>query len=109
MAKDYVEQRNGGYYLKGSRVSLDSIVYEFNEGASPESIQRSFPVLCLEQIYGAIAFYLSNQQEIEIYLAESEKLFEQQGREMNARARAARPDLFTRLGKARQERNAASK
>jgi hypothetical protein len=42
MAKDYVEQRDGGDWLKGSRVSLDSIVYEFNEGALPSQyIARS--------------------------------------------------------------------
>ena len=27
MAKEYIEQRNGGYYILGTRVSLDSVVY----------------------------------------------------------------------------------
>ena len=31
MHRDYIEQRNGGYYLAGTRISLDSIVYAFNE------------------------------------------------------------------------------
>ena len=43
MAKEYVEQRDGGYYLAGSRVSLDSVVYAFLRGESPESIAESFP------------------------------------------------------------------
>jgi hypothetical protein len=32
MAKEYVEQRNGGYYILGTRVSLDSVVYAFLRG-----------------------------------------------------------------------------
>ena len=38
MAKDYVEERDGGLYLAGTRVSLDSVVQCFNESLSPESI-----------------------------------------------------------------------
>ncbi len=30
-SREYVEKRNGGYYVVGSRVSLDSIIYEFLE------------------------------------------------------------------------------
>ncbi len=39
----YVERRDGGYYIAGARISLDSIIYPFKNGASPESIPRSFP------------------------------------------------------------------
>ncbi len=77
---DYVVQRDGGYYVAGPiRVSLDSIVYGFNDGESPETIQASFPVLKLSQIYGAIAFYLDNQAEIDRYLVETEREFESCG------------------------------
>jgi hypothetical protein len=36
MAKEYVEKREGGYYIAGTRVSLDSIVYGFLSGTSPD-------------------------------------------------------------------------
>ena len=107
MDKNYVERRDGGYYVTGERVSLDSLVYAFRRGVSPESIRRSFPVLTLEQVYGAIAYYLAHEQEIDDYLEESERQAEAQGTEMNARARAARPELFERLERARQERETA--
>ncbi len=29
---EYVEQRNRGYYVKGTRISLDSVVYAFLRG-----------------------------------------------------------------------------
>ena len=68
MEKTYIEHRDGGYWVAGTRVSLDSIVYAFRRGAAPESIKRSFPVLSLEEIYGSITFYLANEQEIDAYL-----------------------------------------
>jgi hypothetical protein len=46
-------------------VSLASIIYAFRDGASPESLQHSFPTLSLAQVYGAIAFYLNHPQESE--------------------------------------------
>ena len=36
---DYIEQRDNGYWIVGTRVSLDSVVYRFLEGLSPETIQ----------------------------------------------------------------------
>ena len=107
MDKTYVEQRDGGYFVAGERVSLDSLVYAFRRGASPESIRRSFPVLTLEQVYGAIAYYLAHEREIDAYLEESERRAEVQGGEINARARAARPELFERLERVRLERETA--
>ena len=107
MDKAYVEQRDGGYYVAGARVSLDSLVYAFRRGASPETIRRSFPVLTLEQVYGAITFYLAHEREVDAYLEEAERGAEAQGAEMNARARAAKPELFERLERARLERETA--
>jgi uncharacterized protein (DUF433 family) len=68
----YVEQRDGGYYVKGSRVPLDGIIYAFRSGASPESIRQDFPTLTLEQVYGAITFYLRHKDEIETTLKGAE-------------------------------------
>ena len=85
--KQYVEEREGAYRLVGKRVSLDPIVYAFLSGQSPESIAQSFPVLTLEDVYGAIAFYLANRATIDTYLSEGEQLFEQlqqQARENNS-------------------------
>ena len=76
MNKAYVEWRYNGYWIANSRVSLDTIVYAFLDGQSPESIAQSLPVLTLEQIYGAIAFYLAHQTEIETYFELSKANFE---------------------------------
>ena len=102
MDKTYVEQRDGGYWVAGTRVSLDSIVYAFRRGAAPESIKRSFPVLSLEEIYGSITFYLAHEQEIDAYLEATEAELDSKGKQLNAEARKARPDLFQRLDTSRE-------
>lgn len=76
MHSEYIEQRNGGYYVAGTRISLDSVVYSFNEGQSPEAIREDFPLLKRAQIYGAIAFYLDHQVEIDKYLEDAKREFE---------------------------------
>ena len=95
----YVEERNGGYYVASTRVSLDSVVCAFLRGQSPESICQSFAPLILEQVYGAIAFYLANREAIDQYL--------QQGRvELEAlrqEARRRNPLLHAKLDAARRE------
>ena len=67
-SQEYIEEREGSYYVAGSRVSLASVIYAFREGASPETIRENFPSLSLAQVYGAIAFYLSHPSDSEAYL-----------------------------------------
>ena len=97
--KEYVIQHDGGYYIGDSRISLDSVVYAFKRGASPESIQRSFPLLTLEEVYGAITFYLSHQQEVDLYLKEGEAEFEV----LRRKSREANLELREKLDEARKK------
>ena len=97
MHSEYIEQRDGGYYVVGTRISLDSIVYSFNEGDSPEAIRENFPMLKLAQIYGAIAFYLDNRAEINEYLTRTEREFE----ESSVPLQQANPALWEKLERAR--------
>lgn len=105
MAREYVEQREGAYRISGTRVSLDSIVYAFLRGASPESIAESFPVLSLEQVYGAITYYLGHQTEIDVYLRQGEQEFET----LREQSRQANPRLYRKLEEARQQSQATRK
>lgn len=92
-----MEKRDDGYWVKDTRISLDSIVYAFRRGSSPESIMQSFPLLTLEQIYGALTYYLAHQSAIDSYLTKSESRFqieEDQRRRSNTHTSS---DLFHRL------------
>jgi len=68
MNTSYVEQHAGGYRVAGTRVSLDSLVYAFQAGETAEAIAGQFPVLTLEQVYGAIAWYLAHRDEVDASL-----------------------------------------
>jgi uncharacterized protein (DUF433 family) len=60
---------SGGWRVTGTRVSLDSIVHAYWDGRQPEAIVADFPSLTLEQVHGAIAFYLHNKSQIDAYMA----------------------------------------
>jgi uncharacterized protein (DUF433 family) len=102
MSKSYVEQREGGYWVVGTRVSLDSIVYAFLAGQTAESITQAFPVLTLEQVYGSIAFYLANRSSIDAYLEKAKTDFEA----MRQAAREADPMFYQKLAAARRHMQA---
>ncbi len=64
MSKEFVERRDGSFYLIGSRVPLAHKVREFQRGESPEALRSHYPALSLEQVYGAITFYLGSQDGV---------------------------------------------
>jgi len=99
MAREYIEKRNGGYYLIGSLVSLESIIYPFLHGPSPETIVDEFPTVGLEQVYGAITFYLANRPEMDAYLSETEKLWQEARKNQSPTP----PALRERLERARRQ------
>ena len=65
-----VVTEQGTIRIKGSRVSLDSVIHHFKLGATAEQIVQSFPSLSLGDVYSSIAYYLTHRQEMEVYLEE---------------------------------------
>jgi len=59
---------DGVFRITGSRVTLDSIVHLFKNGATAEQILEDFPSLTLPDIYAVIAYYLRHASEVEEYL-----------------------------------------
>jgi hypothetical protein len=90
--------RNDVYYVAATRISLDSIVYSFREGSSPESILGAFDGLTLAGVYGAIAFYLDHQTDIDAYLLRRRDQWAKLERE----GVPPSEDLRARLARARQ-------
>jgi len=77
-SKRYVEEDSQGALRVGSLgVSLDSVVIAFQQGHSAETIEQLYPALSLEEVYGAIAFYLANRDEVDQYLERQEQLWDQ--------------------------------
>ncbi len=97
MPTEYVNYSEGTYRIADTGVSLDSLVYLFREGMSAESMVESYPALTLEQVHGALAFYLKNQNKIDAYLIEGERAAESQQRQ----SRQTNAELIAKLQRAR--------
>ena|SRR5579885_3424945 len=96
MEESYVTKIDDGYRLTGTRVSLDSIVLDFLSGISPEGIAENFNTLTLEQVYGAITYYLAHTEEVDASIKAGQAKFEA----LREEARAANPLLYKKLEEA---------
>lgn len=77
-SKSYVRTDEHGVLRVGqTRVMLDGVVVGYWEGDSPESIRQQYPSLSLEDVYGAMAYYLANREEVDAYLERQEKLWQE--------------------------------
>ncbi|HEU0028440.1 MAG TPA: DUF433 domain-containing protein [Ktedonobacterales bacterium] len=89
----YVELREGVRYVRGGRVPLESLVWLWRDGQSAEEIREAYPTLRLAEVYGALAYYLDHQAEVDQELAEGLARFEAQ----RAAAEATDPARYTAL------------
>ena len=95
----YVELRNGGYYVAGTRIGLDVVIEDFRNGRAAEAILEAYPALgSLAKVYGAIAFVLEHPAEIDSYLRDQVRRYDE--------FRAANPlpqDMAERFERGRRE------
>src|SRR5215212_821856 len=71
--------------VSGTRVSLDSVLHAFHEGATPEEIIQDFPTLDLAAVYAVVGYYLQNRAEVEQYLEQREMQRKELKKELEAR------------------------
>ena len=62
--------------VAGTRVTLDSLVYAFRDGATPEEIVQRYPALELADAYEAVTHYLRHRSEVDDYLVRREAMAE---------------------------------
>ncbi|NJM60058.1 MAG: DUF433 domain-containing protein [Oscillatoriales cyanobacterium RU_3_3] len=73
---------DGVILIGKTRVTLDTAIAIFNQGATAEEIVYRYPSLNLADVYATIAFYLKHQSEVEAYLQQRRQR-SQEIREMN--------------------------
>lgn len=76
---------HGVIRVDSTRVSLDTVIFAFNQGSTPEEIVPDYSTLDLSDVYAVIAYYLQNQAEVEDYLRERETERDEMRREMETR------------------------
>jgi uncharacterized protein (DUF433 family) len=79
---EFVEVRNGGYYVRGTRIHLDILVDGLSQGETAETLLELYPSMgSLEKVSGAIAFIREHPDAIERYLEYLDALWEKLYRE----------------------------
>lgn len=68
-----IRDQTGRIMVEGTRVPLDSIVYAFREGATPEEITFRFPSLALRDVYASITYYLRHTEDLDKYIEAREE------------------------------------
>ncbi len=66
----------------GTRVTLETIVETFDEGAAPEEIVSQYPSLTMADVYAVIAFYLQHGADVGQYLSRRRSEGEETEREV---------------------------
>lgn len=64
--------KNGIVRVEKTRVTLDTLVIPFLEGATPEEIGEQYTSLKIEDIYSSIGYYLRHKAEVDVYILERE-------------------------------------
>ena len=92
----------GAVRVGGTRVTLDTVIGEFLDGASPESIAETYPAVSLADVYATISYYLRHRDQVDEYLRRREENGERLRRQIESS-----PDYQERrqrlLARARQQ------
>jgi uncharacterized protein (DUF433 family) len=64
---------DGVIRVGGTRVRLDTVIFAYNEGATPEEIVEQYSSLKLADVYAVISYYLQNYDEVEAYLRQRQE------------------------------------
>ena len=83
--------------ITGTRITLDSVIQAFHDGATPEEMCQDFPGLALAHIYSVLAFYLTQQDAVDVYLKEHTQATTNIRQELQSTHAAFLADLRHRL------------
>ena len=101
---------SGVVRVAGTRVSLDSVIYCYRQGDSPEAIAEAFPVLKVNDVRAVIAYYVAHRDEVDAWLRKEEETYEALRRENEKGWDAAgyKKKLLERREALTRQRDAAS-
>jgi uncharacterized protein (DUF433 family) len=90
--------------VANTRVTLDTVVAAFLEGATAEEIVEQYPSLQLADVYSVIAYYLRHRTEVDAYLKDRQARAAQVRQENERRFNpiGIRERLMSRLDHQRQ-------
>ena len=85
--------------VKGTRIGIETIVRDYQLGATPDEVILRYPTLSLLQVYAVLTYYLANQPMVEAYLERVRQSQEEAWQEQQQQ----HPSEFVRSLRARLE------
>src|SRR3954468_17238084 len=67
------EDEGGVVRIGNSRISLDLVIEQYENGMTPEDMVRAYDTLVLADVHAAIAYYLRHRELVQAYLARRER------------------------------------
>ena len=107
-AEQYVQYRDGVWYVGRSGVQVYGVIAMWQQGFVPEEILRSFPALSLQGVYGTILYYLEQREAMDAFFREQDALFAQRKAEAEDKDPAFYAEIRERVGKLRTAQEPAS-
>jgi uncharacterized protein (DUF433 family) len=96
----------GAVRVGKSRVSLDLVVQQYDNGMTPEDLVRAYDALDLADVHAVVAYYLRHREEVRAYLKRREEEAERLRAKIEAeRPRVSREELLARQ-RAKEKANA---
>jgi uncharacterized protein (DUF433 family) len=62
------DDADGVIRVSKTRITLDSLVAAFKDGATPEEIAQQYPSVSLADVYSIMGYYLRHTRDVEAYL-----------------------------------------
>ena len=98
----------GAVRVGKSRVSLDLVVEQYENGMTPEDMVRAYDTLVLADVHAVIAYYLRHRDEVRVYLKRRAEEAEALRAKIEAeRPRVSREELLARRS-AREKADAST-
>lgn len=72
-----IREAGGVLRIGQTGVALETVLWTFQQGSTPEDIVDQFPSLLLADVYNVIAYYLRHRDEIDRYLAAQEERYQE--------------------------------
>lgn len=70
-----IREADGALRVGRTGVTLETVLWAFQQGATPDDIKRQFPSLELADIYDVIAYYLRHRETVDEYLRQREQVY----------------------------------
>lgn len=101
---EHIEERNGEYYVRDTRITIHSIISSWRRGTSPERIVEQFPSTTLADVFGVVSYYLDHQPQMDVHFAETAALYEREREADRARNPAFYDEMRRRVENVRARR-----